>query len=232
MSSQLAQCVFVRNFRGIAEARVEGPAPLTIITERRRSAPRGVLRSDSMSALVGRALDGAEWLMVLERLADALTDGPPVRIVAVGGAAMALAYQARRTTRDVDAVLEPRHAARIVRVANQVGEAFGLPCGWLNENAREAGYLDAPLLEGPTVLHRASLTVIVPTTDQLLALKLAAIRGQTDIDDVVTLLDRMTARAGGEEAIWSRVGGLVREADRANARHNLLKIWGFYDEPG
>jgi hypothetical protein len=51
----------------------------------------------------------------------------------VGGAAMALAYDATRVTRDVDAMFKPH---RIVHEeAMQVGKDLGLPRWWLNEQA-------------------------------------------------------------------------------------------------
>jgi len=58
----------------------------------------------------------------------------------VGGAAMALAYNARRATRDVDAVFAPKD--EIDRAAREVAEEQGLPEGWLNDAVK--GFLAGP----------------------------------------------------------------------------------------
>jgi hypothetical protein len=50
-----------------------------------------------------------------------------------GGAAMALAYDARRATRDIDAIFKPHGV--VVDEARAVAEELGLPQWWLNEQA-------------------------------------------------------------------------------------------------
>ena len=50
-----------------------------------------------------------------------------------GGAAMALAYDARRATRDIDAVFKPHGV--VVEEAQVVADELGLPRWWLNEQA-------------------------------------------------------------------------------------------------
>ena len=47
---------------------------------------------------------------------------------------MALAYSARRATRDLDAVFEPKQV--IYEVAHQVGTRHGLPDDWLNDGVK------------------------------------------------------------------------------------------------
>jgi hypothetical protein len=49
----------------------------------------------------------------------------------VGGAAVALAFDARRSTRDIDAVFEPK--TEIYTAAAEMAEERGLPEGWLND---------------------------------------------------------------------------------------------------
>jgi hypothetical protein len=49
----------------------------------------------------------------------------------VGGAAIALAFDERRSTRDVDAIFEPK--MEIYAAASEVAERLGLPPGWLND---------------------------------------------------------------------------------------------------
>jgi hypothetical protein len=51
----------------------------------------------------------------------------------VGGAAMAMAYDATRVTRDVDAMFVPHGV--VVEEARAVADELGLPPWWLNEQA-------------------------------------------------------------------------------------------------
>jgi hypothetical protein len=50
-----------------------------------------------------------------------------------GGAAMALAYDARRATRDIDAGFKPHGI--VLEEARSVADELGLPAWWLNEQA-------------------------------------------------------------------------------------------------
>jgi hypothetical protein len=54
-------------------------------------------------------------------------------VFVVGGAAMALAYDATRVTRDIDATFVPHGV--VVEEARRVADDLGLPYWWLNEQA-------------------------------------------------------------------------------------------------
>lgn len=72
---------------------------------------------------------------LLNELADELeAQGIHGDLFLVGGAAMALAYSARRATRDLDAVFEPKHV--IYELAHRVGDRHGLPDDWLNDGVK------------------------------------------------------------------------------------------------
>ena len=53
----------------------------------------------------------------------------------VGGAAMALAYDATRATRDVDSLFVPHGIVLEERSAIKVAQELGLPMWWLNQQA-------------------------------------------------------------------------------------------------
>ena len=82
----------------------------------------------------GPLLDRAGIEEVFRRLGDRLAKrGVVADIYVFGGAAMALAYDARRATRDVDAVFKPHGI--VLEEAHAVGAELGLPPWWLNEQA-------------------------------------------------------------------------------------------------
>ena len=56
------------------------------------------------------------------------------RVFLVGGAAMALAYDAGRATLDIDAVFQPRHA--INEAVRLISERHQLPPDWLNDTVK------------------------------------------------------------------------------------------------
>ncbi|TYB49093.1 DUF6036 family nucleotidyltransferase [Actinomadura chibensis] len=79
-------------------------------------------------------LDRAAIEEVLRKLGDRLASrGVVADIYVVGGAAMALAYDARRSTRDIDAVFEPHGI--VLEEVRAVARELGLPQWWLNEQA-------------------------------------------------------------------------------------------------
>lgn len=98
----------------------------------------------------------------------------------VGGAAMALAYAARRSTRDVDAVFEPK--VEIYREAAEVAAELGLAPGWLNDAVK--GYLAGPDPLAAPVLDVPGLRCLVASPGMLLALKVLAHRVGEDEGDV------------------------------------------------
>src|SRR5450432_362944 len=94
-----------------------------------RQGPGGRM-SEAEGVLLGRA--------ELERAFTALGERPARRgvvadIFIVGGAAMALAYDAARVTRDVDAMFVPHGI--VLEEAKRVADDLGLPRWWLNEQA-------------------------------------------------------------------------------------------------
>jgi hypothetical protein len=69
------------------------------------------------------------------RLGDRLAKrGVVADIYVFGGAAMALAYDSRRATRDVDALFKPHGI--VLEEAQAVAADLGLPHWWLNEQLR------------------------------------------------------------------------------------------------
>ncbi len=99
-----------------------------------------------------------EIVAALEALAAELHElGIDGEMYVVGGAAIAIAFDARRPTRDIDAVFEPKTA--IYAAAERVGSRRGLPAGWLNDGVK--GFLAGPDPHAAPVLERPGLRVLV-----------------------------------------------------------------------
>jgi hypothetical protein len=87
-----------------------------------------------VSAPDGPLLDRATITEALRRLGERLAyRGVVADVYVLGGAAMALAYDLRRTTRDIDALFRPHGV--VLAEAQSVALELGLPRWWLNEQA-------------------------------------------------------------------------------------------------
>ncbi|NUT36944.1 MAG: nucleotidyl transferase [Hamadaea sp.] len=121
----------------------------------------------------------------LERAFTALGDrlvrrGVVADLFVVGGAAMALAYDAARVTRDVDAMFVPHGV--VVEEAREVAAELGLPPWWLNEQA--SVYVSGQDDPGrKRVFDHPGLRVMVASPDHIFAMKALAARTR-DVDDL------------------------------------------------
>ncbi|MCP9485806.1 MAG: hypothetical protein MSC30_08080 [Gaiellaceae bacterium MAG52_C11] len=117
-------------------------------------------------------------LLELGRRLDA--SGLAAEIYVVGGAAIALAFDERRSTRDIDAVFEPKLA--VYAEAERMASELGLPPGWLNDGVK--GFLAGPDAEAVPALEAPGIRVSTASPRMLLALKVLAHRVEEDEDDV------------------------------------------------
>ena len=112
----------------------------------------------------------------------------------VGGAAIALAYDARRATRDIDAVFEPKLA--IYEVAAEMADELGLPVGWLNVAVK--GFLGGDDPSAAPVLDLPGLRCLVASPRMLLALKVLAHRSGEDENDLRLLASELGLESATE----------------------------------
>jgi hypothetical protein len=125
-------------------------------------------------------MDRSEIVTALTALGAALdARGATGELYMVGGAAIAMAFDQRRSTRDIDAVFEPKMI--IYEAAAQVADQLGLPVGWLNDAVK--GFL-VPDPEASPVLEVPGLRCLAASPRILLALKVLAHRVGEDEDDV------------------------------------------------
>lgn len=113
------------------------------------------------------------------------TRGFSVEMFLVGGAAMALAYRRERTTRDLDAVFEPKTS--VYDEVHRIADERGLPRDWLNDAVK--GLLpdrgDRPGEQVSFVSEGISVAIASP--EYLLATKAFSARAEGDTEDFVTL---------------------------------------------
>ncbi len=105
-----------------------------------------------------------------------------------GGACMCLAYSARPSTKDVDAIFQP--AADVRKAAFEVSITNGWEWNWLNDDV--AGFLSAQevsLVKTETLPDLPNLKILFPTADYLLAMKCLAARSGDEDDPSPDLQD-------------------------------------------
>ncbi len=133
-------------------------------------------------------MDRAEIVELLTLLGARLeADGVMGEMYVVGGAAIALAFDERRSTRDVDAVFEPK--SRIYAAAQAIARERGLPTGWLNDAVKGFAAGDDP--DALPVLDLPGLRVATASPRILLAMKVLAHRVGEDEDDLRLLADAL-----------------------------------------
>lgn len=123
------------------------------------------------------------FALLNEELCQSATEG---EVFMVGGAVMCLAYAARPSTRDVDAVFRP--AVKVREAAARVGARAGLRQDWLNDGVKS--FLSAHGDFAP-FLELDHLRVMVAQPAYMLAMKCLAMRIGAefhDEDDVRYLL--------------------------------------------
>jgi hypothetical protein len=105
----------------------------------------------------------------------------------VGGAVMCLVYNARKATRDVDAVFEPSQIIR--RAAAKLAKKLGLPDDWLNDGAK--AFMTGQFVREPVATF-SNLVVWAPEARYMLAMKCISARWDTsDRDDVIFLIKHL-----------------------------------------
>jgi hypothetical protein len=140
---------------------------------------------------------------LLDDLSEELASrGAKAELFLVGGAALAVAYDASRATRDLDAAFAPTDVVR--KAAAAVAERRGLAEDWLNDAVK--GFLPGPDPDAQRFYSSDSLIVDVASPRYLLAMKLFAARVEIDADDII-LLYRQLGFTTAEEGL-----GLVEKA--------------------
>lgn len=158
----------------------------------------------------------------LAALADTLAaDGHQAEITIVGGAALALAHDARPTTRDVDVLAGG--TVELWAAATAVAQRLALPSDWLNGDVRRV-YTNPAVSRAHTVLDRPGLRVFVADVPQLLAMKLCAFRDDLDVADARLLLTKLPPHLD-QESVWVSLESFLMRGRQRAARENFEDLW-------
>ncbi len=137
-------------------------------------------------------LDSKTILKLFDALNDELcTMGVRGEIGICGGAVMCLVFNARESTKDVDAIFRPTQEIR--DASKSVAAKLGVPEDWLNDAAK--GYF---LSQPPArnVVELSNLRVWAPQADYMLAMKCVSARFDShDLDDTKFLLKHMDVKS-------------------------------------
>lgn len=147
----------------------------------------------------GSALTRETILRALSSLSDELgKQGVMGELCLFGGTVMVLAFTARLSTKDVDALFQPAPLVR--QLAQRIGEEHHLPAGWLNDGVK--GFLSArPQTTAGNLPQFPHLRLSMPVPEYLLAMKCMAARlgGTTgessDVPDIVFLIRHLQLRS-------------------------------------
>jgi hypothetical protein len=126
---------------------------------------------DSPSAA---GLNREQILAGLSRLNDLLAEASVTgELCLFGGTAMILAFNARISTRDVDAIFHPPELIR--KLAGQIADELNLPVDWLNDGVKgfQSARASVTRLDVPQF---PNLRIYRPTAEYLLAMKCMAAR--------------------------------------------------------
>lgn len=159
----------------------------------------------------------------LKRLGElAQAKGLHIQLTLVGGAVMVLRFDARSSTRDVDAVILLPREARLVRdLAKQVADEHDWPEDWLNDGAK--GYL-VGISDGPVVFQSPGIEARAPSMEQLLAMKLSAWRDDIDISDARRLLEEI-GRERNRDEVWESLEPFLVKGDELTAQYAFWDLW-------
>ena len=140
-------------------------------------------------------------------------------LVIVGGAALVLLFNARDSTKDVDAFFVRPEATTVRNAASNVAARLDLPADWLNDSAK--GYL-VGLTRGELLYNSPSLTVYAASFPQLLAMKLSAWRDAIDREDARILLRQLD---GNRDDVWSAIEPFIARHLLDKASYAFEDLW-------
>jgi hypothetical protein len=118
-------------------------------------------------------------------------------IILFGGASMSLVFEARDSTKDIDALYEPKQI--INPLIQKIASDHNLPENWLNDSVKGFVSQNSDIRE---FISFSNLKIHTVTPQYLLAMKLLATRGtgSTDYEDIKYLIAKLSLNS--KEAVF------------------------------
>jgi len=133
-----------------------------------------------------------ELLEILNERLKALGEIGEVGLV--GGAVMCLVFNARESTKDIDAIFEPTSIIR--EIIKDIAVEKCLPLNWMNDAAK--GYIQSGF-QRQNIMELSHLRVWCPDPTYMLAMKCISARWDTnDRDDVIFLINHLKLKKPSE----------------------------------
>ena len=133
-------------------------------------------------------------LSLLDALNEKLkADNVHGELTLYGGTVMALVFDSRNSTKDIDVAMEPRDTLK--EYASVIAQEENLPFDWLNEAVR--CYLFEGAEDRSVYLELSNLLIYAASPKYMLALKLRASRldkASKDYEDIKFLLDYLDVK--------------------------------------
>jgi hypothetical protein len=112
-------------------------------------------------------------------------------IIIAGGAALALAYSARESTYDIDAIFEPKESFN--RMIKKIAEENDIADDWLNDGIK--GFFTAEMKYNE-ILSFTNLRISSMDAETMLALKLTSARSLSkDMEDSIFLMKHLNIQS-------------------------------------
>jgi len=136
-----------------------------------------------------------EMLQYFEEINNRLAaDGEHGEIVIAGGAALTLVFNARKSTRDIDAIFHPAQDMR--KIIEGIAKDYILSSDWLNDGVK--GFITDKMKFEEHLIY-SNLTVFNIDAAGLLAMKLTSARVDSkDMDDSIFLMEVLGIRSEDE----------------------------------
>jgi len=169
-----------------------------------------------MSILLG----AAELEAALLRLGELAQDqGETIELQIVGGAVMVMDFGSRKSTRDVDVVACSMDRETLSRLAQQVAKDANLPETWIGDGAARYAIRRS---QGSELLNAPGIRVSRASIEQLLAMKLWAMRDDVDRDDAIVLARELGLN---RESTELAIAPYVPNDDYQRACEELADLW-------